>query len=106
VSVPDISLTTTHEPDVSNDSSNDSSSDYDIESGQEQSIEVTLDANGRDTVLGSGRCDEMIEDNSVFEISNFERDMYASDRSEQEDQMHHKKKWFQFTTKKSRLPKV
>jgi len=102
VTVPDISLNTTHETDVSNDSS----SDYDIESGQEESIEVALDANGRDTVLGSGRCDEMIEDHSVFEISNFERDMYASDRSEQEDRMHHRKKWFQSRTKKSRLPKV
>lgn len=102
VTVPDISLNTTHETDVSNDSS----SDYDIESGQEQSIEVTLDANGRDTVLGSGRCDELIEDNSVFEISNFEKDMYSSDRLEQEDRMHHRKKWFQSRPKKSRTTEL
>jgi hypothetical protein len=91
VAVPEISLNTTHETEVSNDSS----SDYDIESAHEESIEVALDKSGRDNILESD-----IDHSSIFELSNFEKDMYASDRSEEEDRMHHRKKWFQSRPKK------
>lgn len=91
VAVPDISLNTTHETEVSNDSS----SDYDIESAHEESIEVALDKSGRDNILRSD-----IDYSSIFELGNFEKDMYASERSEEEDRMHHRKKWFQSRPKK------
>lgn len=92
VTIPDISLNTTHETD--------SSSDYDVESAKEESIEVTLDNNGKDNIMGRGLNSEFLDDSSIFELGNFEKDMYASDRSEMEDRMHHRKKWFQSRPKK------